>query len=77
MIRPAGWAALVICLLLGLVGTTLRLDPRILDISPFTHLPHLPGGKVTVAPLIWLSALAVALLTAGRAALRRRDLPIA
>ncbi|MFJ2028832.1 ABC transporter permease [Streptosporangium sp. NPDC087985] len=71
------WGALAICLLLGLVGAALRFDQWILDISPFTHLPRVPGGEVSAAPLVWLSAVAVALTVAGLAGFRRRDLPIA
>ena len=45
-----------------------------MDISPFPHVPKLPGAAVHPAPFLWL-ALAVALLTAtGLAALRHRDI---
>ncbi|MFC4531984.1 ABC transporter permease [Sphaerisporangium dianthi] len=69
------WGALVLCLLFGLVGPALRLDQWLLDISPFTHLPKLPGGEMSPAPLLWLAAIALALAAAGLAALRRRDVP--
>jgi len=46
----------------------------VLDVSPFTHVPKLPGGTVTAAPLFWLSVIALALSVAGLAALRRRDI---
>jgi ABC-2 type transport system permease protein len=45
-----------------------------MDISPFTHVPKLPGGTVAAAPLFWLSVMALALGAAGLAALRRRDI---
>jgi ABC-2 type transport system permease protein len=70
-----GWGALVACLLLFLVGGAVRLDQWVLDISPYTHLPHLPGGQVTVAPLAVLTVVAAALAAAGLAGLRRRDIP--
>jgi ABC-2 type transport system permease protein len=69
------WGALAICLLFGMVGAALQFDQWVLDISPFTHLPRLPGGEVSAAPLVWLSALAVALAVAGLAGFRRRDVP--
>ena len=72
----ASWGALTFCLLFGLVGAALQLDPWLLDISPFTHLPKLPGGEMTVAPLLWLTAIALGLVAAGLAGLRRRDIPI-
>jgi ABC-2 type transport system permease protein len=76
-LAAAGWGALAICLLFGLVGAALRLNHWILDISPFTHLPHLPGGGLVAAPLVTLTALAAVLAGAGLAGLRRRDLPTA
>nr|WP_296781118.1 ABC transporter permease [Rhodococcus sp. (in: high G+C Gram-positive bacteria)] len=74
--RYAGavWALLVGCVLLGQVGSVVGLPQFWLDLSPFTHLPHLPGGPVSVAPLLWLVALAVAGGLLGSAAFRRRDL---
>ena len=46
-----------------------------MDISPYTHLPHLPGGEVTATPLVVLTVVAAALAVAGLAGLRRRDMP--
>jgi ABC-2 type transport system permease protein len=37
-------------------------------------VPRLPGGTVSASPLLWLSLIALALGTAGLAALRRRDI---
>ena len=44
-----------------------------MDISPFTQIPKLPGGTVSAEPLIWLTAVALTISTAGLAGLRRRD----
>ena len=41
------WSVLGVFVLLLLLGTTLRLSHWIMDLSPFTHLPKLPGGTVT------------------------------
>ncbi|MEV6980090.1 ABC transporter permease [Sphaerisporangium sp. NPDC051017] len=76
-LAAVSWGALVICLLFGLVGSALGLDERVLEVSPFTHLPKIPGGEVTAAPLIWLTLIAAALTTAGLTAFRRRDIPAA
>jgi ABC-2 type transport system permease protein len=70
----ATWGALAAFLLLGQVGETLDLDPRLLDVSPFTHTPKLPGGVFSAVPLLWLVAVAVALTLAGLVGLRRRDI---
>ncbi|MFC6081978.1 ABC transporter permease [Sphaerisporangium aureirubrum] len=74
-VAAVSWGALVVCLLISLVGGALGVSQWVLDISPFTHLPHLPGGDVTAAPLVVLVALAAVLGLAGLAALRRRDMP--
>jgi ABC-2 type transport system permease protein len=69
----AVWAALVTCLLIGQLGPVLQLDQWVLDLSPFTHVPQLPGAELTWTPLLWLTALALALTVAGLAGFRRRD----
>ncbi|MGH3443231.1 MAG: ABC transporter permease, partial [Nitriliruptorales bacterium] len=68
------WGALVAFLLLGQVGRVLQLDQWLLNLSPFTHTPRLPGVEVTAAPLLWLLAVAGALAAAGLAGFRNRDL---
>jgi ABC-2 type transport system permease protein len=69
-----GWTALAAAVLLALFGEILRLDQWVLDISPFTHVPKLPGGTVSAVPLTWLAVIAVALAGLGLAGLRRRDI---
>jgi ABC-2 type transport system permease protein len=71
---PVGWTALAICGFIAIFGPILKLGHTILDISPFTHVPKLPGGVLTWTPLIWLSIAAVGLTAAGLAGLRRRDI---
>jgi ABC-2 type transport system permease protein len=68
------WSALGIAVLMLFLGAALKLSHWLLDISPFQHLPKLPGGTVTATPLIWLSAIALALGVAGIVGLRRRDI---
>jgi ABC-2 type transport system permease protein len=67
------WAALVVFLLLGQLGSLFQLSQWALDVSPFTHLPKLPGGTFTATPLIWLVVVTAALTAAGLAGFRRRD----
>lgn len=69
-----GWSALGVVVLILFLGAALKLSHWVLDISPFQHLPKLPGGTVTAAPLIWLSLIALALGAAGLAGLRGRDI---
>jgi ABC-2 type transport system permease protein len=68
------WSAVGLAVLLNLFGQAIQLSHWALDVSPFTHVPKLPGGTVAAAPLLWLSVIALALCAAGLAALRRRDI---
>jgi len=70
------WAAVVAAFALTWIGPAVKLPQWALDVSPFTHLPQLPGGDATVTPYAWLLAVAAALTAVGLAALRRRDLPL-
>jgi hypothetical protein len=45
-----------------------------MDISPFTQTPKLPGGPVPAEPLLWLGGIALTLTVTGLVGLRRRDL---
>jgi ABC-2 type transport system permease protein len=69
------WAGPVLCILIGLVSAGVSTADWIRDISPFTHLPSLPGGSVQAGPFLVLLAIAVAVGLAGLIGLRRRDLP--
>ncbi|MFD0367281.1 ABC transporter permease [Streptomyces sp. NPDC127114] len=73
-IAPAAWGVAGVCLALGWIGPALDLPQAVLDLSPFGHLPKLPGQEMAWAPVLALTALAAALTTAGLAGLRRRDM---
>ncbi|RVU27478.1 ABC transporter permease [Streptomyces antnestii] len=70
----AAWAVAGAALLLGWIGPALELPQPVMNLSPYSHLPKLPGGETTWPPLLILTAVAVALVAAGLAGLRRRDL---
>ncbi|HTJ32339.1 MAG TPA: ABC transporter permease [Dactylosporangium sp.] len=71
------WAALILSVLLVELGALFGLNQYVLDIVPFAHVPKLPGAAFSVTPLLWLTAVAVALGAAGLFGLRRRDMPVA
>ncbi|HEX5189440.1 MAG TPA: ABC transporter permease [Streptosporangiaceae bacterium] len=70
----ASWGVLGVAVLLVFFGDTLQWPQWVLDLSPFTHSPRLPGSAVSATPLVWLCALALALGAAGLIGLRRRDI---
>ncbi|HZN70637.1 MAG TPA: ABC transporter permease [Micromonosporaceae bacterium] len=71
-----GWLALSFCFFLGQLGALLQLPQSIMDISPFTHVPRVPGGELAWTPLIVLTVVAAAFVAVGLAAFRRRDVPV-
>ncbi|MBY8847629.1 ABC transporter permease [Saccharothrix longispora] len=72
-LTSVSWAVLVVCLVLGQLGPLLRLDQWVMDLSPFTHVPRVPGAELTAAPLLWLTLVAAVLVGIGFAGFRRRD----
>lgn len=73
-LSSAAWPAVVAALAIGQLGGLLRLNRWLIDVSPFTHAPRVPGHEVTPAPLVWLLVIAVLLTSAGLMRFRRRDL---
>ncbi|MFF1922467.1 ABC transporter permease [Streptomyces sp. NPDC058221] len=71
----AAWGVMGLCLALGWIGPALDLPQPVMDLSPFTHLPKLPGAAgMQWGPVTLLTALTVVLVAGGLAALRRRDI---
>ncbi|MFJ2828941.1 ABC transporter permease [Streptomyces sp. NPDC087263] len=73
-LAPGAWAAAGLALLLGWIGPALNMPQTVMNLSPFGHLPKLPGGEMAWTPVLILTGVAVALAGAGLGALRRRDL---
>ncbi|MEU6177427.1 ABC transporter permease [Streptomyces coeruleorubidus] len=69
----AAWGVAGAVLLIGWVGPALDVPQAVLDVSPFGHLPKLPGGSMQWGPVAVLTGLAVVLVAGGLAGLRRRD----
>ncbi|MEX2974885.1 ABC transporter permease [Streptomyces sp. C184] len=70
----AVWALVGGCLTLGWAGPSLDFPRWAMDLSPYSHLPKLPGADATAAPFLWLLALSALFTAAGLVGLRRRDL---
>jgi ABC-2 type transport system permease protein len=68
------WTVVAVVAVIALLGPSLQWPAALMDISPFTQIPRLPGGSVAAAPVIWLCGIAVASGLAGLLGLGRRDL---
>ncbi|MER6267853.1 ABC transporter permease [Streptomyces sp900105755] len=73
-LAPAAWGVAAATLLIGWVGPALNAPRFVLGLSPFGHLPKLPGGGMEWGPVVTLTGLAAVLTGAGLVGLRRRDL---
>ncbi|MFF9058833.1 ABC transporter permease [Streptomyces sp. NPDC101213] len=73
-LAPVAWGVAGAVLVIGWIGPALDVPRAVLDLSPFGHLPKLPGGGMEWGPVLTLTALAAALVAAGVAGLRRRDM---
>jgi ABC-2 type transport system permease protein len=69
------WAPLAVCVVVGMFGTLLDLPRVVLDLSPFEHTPAVPAADWAVGPLVVLVVLAAAIVAAGLAGFRHRDVP--
>ena len=68
------WTAVALAGVIAVFGPPLQWPAWMMDISPFTQTPKLPGGTAPAQPLLWLCGIALALTVTGLAGLRRRDL---
>ncbi|MFP3916004.1 MAG: ABC transporter permease, partial [Actinomycetota bacterium] len=71
---PLVWVVVAYAGLVGWLGTLLRFPEWAIDLSPMGHTPLLPAEGMVWTPLAVLVAAATALVLAGMAAFRRRDL---
>ena len=68
------WGAFALCFFLAMFGELLDVPGWLIDVSPYSHIPDVPATELTPAPLIVLTLIAAALIAAGLAAFRHRDL---
>ena len=71
---PVAWGVLVVFTALYFLGSVSGTPQWVLDLTPFAHVPRVPGEAFRATPLLWLLGINVALATVGLAAFRRRDL---
>ena len=73
-ITPVAWGVLVAFIALYLLGSLANSPQWLLDLTPFSHTPHVGSGTFVATPLALLLAIDVVLIGLGVMAFRRRDL---
>ena len=68
------WGTFALCFFLAMFGELLDVPGWLINVSPYSHIPDVPATDLTLAPLISLTLIAAALIAAGLAAFRHRDL---
>ncbi|WP_369206992.1 ABC transporter permease [Streptomyces sp. PU-14G] len=71
---PLAWAVPAYGFVVGYLGKLLDLPGWLNDLSPFGHVPQLPSADMRWTPVVLLALVAAALVAAGLAGFRRRDL---
>lgn len=71
---PVAWGVFVAAIAVFLLGAISGAPQWFRDLDPFEHAPKLPGAEFTATPLVILTLIAVALISVGLLAFRRRDL---
>ena len=69
----AAWSLVVFVAVAGLLQGVLDLPQWALDLSPFEHVPSLPGAPLELLPLVLLMAAASGFAAFGVGALQHRD----
>jgi ABC-2 type transport system permease protein len=70
----AGRVALVGFMLIGQFGPLFGFDQWLMNLSPYGHVPRLPGAYWQPVALASLTAVAVVLAAIGASGFRRRDI---
>jgi ABC-2 type transport system permease protein len=68
------WGVFGVVVFITFIGALLRFGQWFMDLSPFTHIPALPGADLSLQPLAMLTGLVAALVGVGFFGFRRRDM---
>ncbi len=68
------WIAFLYAFVVGIFGDLLNLPSWMFSLSPYEHVPDLPGGEFTVLSVVLLTLVALALIVAGLISFGNRDL---
>jgi ABC-2 type transport system permease protein len=68
------WALVAFVFVVGWLGTLLEIPQRVVDLSPFTHVPEVPAEVVAASPLVVMGLATLAAVGLGWIGFVRRDL---
>jgi len=71
---PAAWGVVAGLIAVYLLGSLSGAPQWLLDLQPYSHIPHVGTGTFSATALVWLVVLDAALAVAGIIGFRRRDL---
>ncbi|MDQ4085646.1 MAG: ABC transporter permease [Actinomycetota bacterium] len=73
-VAQATWSLPAFSFVVGWLGTVLDLPAWVVEASPYTHVPLVPSQPPAWAPLLWLTAVFVVLITFGITKSSKRDI---
>lgn len=76
LVAPVGWGLVALTVLVGNFADLLDLPTWLRNLSPLSHPAAIPVEGFTMAPLLWLSTLALAAIAIGLFGLRRRQIGV-
>ncbi len=71
---PVVWGLFVWALVAGTLASVLKLPDRVLDLSPFQHVPALPADSMSWVPIVMLLVVSAVFMAVGLRAFGRRDM---
>lgn len=69
----AAYGVFGVMVFIAYLGPLVNAGQWFLDLTPYTHIPKVPGGTFTWTPLVWMTVVAAVLSAAGLLGFRRRD----
>ncbi len=67
------WGVFIAFFALYFLGSIAGMPQWVLVLTPFAHVPHVPGQELDPTPLFWMLGIDVVLIGAGLTAFRRRN----
>jgi ABC-2 type transport system permease protein len=70
----AAYGVFGLMVFIAYLGPLVNAGQWFLDLTPYTHIPKVPGSEFHWAPLVWMTAISAVLAGAGLVGVQRRDI---